>query len=52
MHKVQTRVINVRSVHFIHSQWKSKRMLATYMRRMGNNNLRLGLQAPLVARNK
>ena len=25
-------------------------MLATYMRRMGNNNLRLGLQAPLVAR--
>ena len=27
-------------------------MLATYMRRMRNNNLGLGLRAPLVARNK
>ena len=27
-------------------------MLATYMRRMRNNNLGLGLGAPLVARNK
>ena len=33
-----TRVIKVRSVH---SWWKSKRMLATYMRRMRNNNLEI-----------
>ena len=31
----------------IHSKWKSKRMLTTYMRRMRNNNLGLGLRAPL-----
>ena len=33
-----TCVIKVRSVH---SWWKSKRMLATYMRRMRNNNLEI-----------
>ena len=33
-----TRVIKVRSVH---SWWKSKRMLATYMRRMRNNILEI-----------
>ena len=38
---VKTRVIKVRSVDSIHSQWKSKRMLATYMRRMRNNNLEI-----------
>ena len=27
--------------HSIHSQWKSKRMLATYMRRMRNNKLEI-----------
>ena len=35
------RVIKVRSVHSIHSQWKSKQMLATYMPRMRNNNLEI-----------
>ena len=29
------------NVHSIHSYWKSKRMLATYMRRMRNNNLEI-----------
>ena len=29
----------LRSVHSNHSLWKSKRMLATYMRRMRNDNL-------------
>ena len=37
--KVQTRVIKLRFVHSIHSPWKSKRMLTTYMQRMRNNNL-------------
>ena len=36
-----TGVIRLRSVHSIHSWWKSKRMLATYMRRMRNNNLEI-----------
>ena len=31
----------VRSVDSIHPQWKSKRMLATYMLRMRNNNLEI-----------
>ena len=31
--------IKLRSVYLIHSERKSKRMLATYMRRMRNNNL-------------
>ena len=34
-------MIKLRSVHSIHSQWKSKRMLATYMRRMRNNKLEI-----------
>ena len=38
---VKTRVIKVRSVDSIHPQWKSKRMLATYMLRMRNNNLEI-----------
>ena len=33
------RVIKLRFVHSIHSQWKSQRMLATYMPRMRNNIL-------------
>ena len=39
---IRLRVIegpNVRNEHSIHSKWKSKRMQATYMRRMRNNNL-------------
>ena len=39
--KRSKRVIKLRSVHSIHSQWKYKRMLATYMRRMRNNNLEI-----------
>ena len=39
-YKVQTHVLKVRSVHSIHSLWKSKR-LATYMQRMRNNNLEI-----------
>ena len=34
-------LIKLRFVHFIHSYWKSKRMLATYMQRMRNNNLEI-----------
>ena len=40
-----TRVIKVRSVH---SRWKSKRMLATYMRRMRNNNLTYGQRSAMM----
>jgi len=32
-------MIKLRSVHSIHSLWKSRRVLATYMRRMRDNNL-------------
>ena len=32
-------MIKLRSVYSIHSLWKYKRMLATYMRRMRNKNL-------------
>ena len=39
--KVETRVIKARSVHSIHSWWRSKRMLATYVPRMRNNNLEI-----------
>ena len=35
------RVIKLRFVHSIYSQWKSKQILATYMRRMRNNNLEI-----------
>ena len=48
MTDVKTRVIRLRGVegrnardHFIHSHWNSKRMLATYMRRMRKNNLEI-----------
>ena len=34
-------VMKLRCVHSIHSQWKSKRKLATYMRRMRNNSLKI-----------
>ena len=33
--------IKVRYVHSIHSYWKSKQMLATYMRHMRINNLEI-----------
>ena len=36
-----TRVIKMRSVHAIHSWWKSKWMLAAFLRRMCNNNLEI-----------
>ena len=39
--KRSRRLIKLRSVHSIHSQWKSKGMLAKYMRRMRNNNLEI-----------
>ena len=39
-YKVQMHVLKVRSVHSIHSLWKSKRM-ATYMQCMRNNNLEI-----------
>ena len=39
-YKVQMHVLKVRSVHSIHSLWKSKR-LATYMQCMGNNSLEI-----------
>ena len=39
--EVETRVIKLRFVHSIRSWWKSERMLATYMRRMRNNNLKI-----------
>ena len=45
-------MIKLRYVHSIHSQWKSKQMLATYMPRMRNNNLEIRIGAPIVARNK
>ena len=32
-------MVKLRSVHSIHSYWKSKQMLTTYMGRMSNNNL-------------
>ena len=35
------RVIKVCSVHSIHFQWKTKRLLATYMRHRRNNNLEI-----------
>ena len=47
--KVETLVIKLRSVYSIHSQWKFKRMLATYMRRMRNNNLEIRIADSLVA---
>ena len=34
-------MIRFRSVNSIHSQWKSKRMLDTYMQRMRNSNLEI-----------
>ena len=45
------RVIKVRSVYSIHSQWKSKRMLAIYIDTCVITSWRLGLRAPLVTRN-
>ena len=39
----------LRSVHSNHSSWKSKQMLATYMRRMRNATWTLGLRAPVMA---
>ena len=39
-YKVQMHVLKVRSVHSIHSLWKSKR-LATYMQHIRNNNLEI-----------
>ena len=45
---VKTRVIRLREIegpnardHSIHSKWETKRKLATYMRRMRNNNLEI-----------
>ena len=35
------RVIELRSVYSIHCYWTSKRMMATYMRRMRNNKLEI-----------
>ena len=35
------RMIKLCSVHSIHSQWKSKQMLATYMWHMRNKNLKI-----------
>ena len=35
------RVIKLHFVHSVYSQWKSKQMLATYIRRMRNNNLKI-----------
>ena len=39
--RLQTHVIKLRSVYSIHLSGKSKRMLATYLRRMLNNNLEI-----------
>ena len=40
--KIQMRVIKLLSVNFVHSyNWKSKRMQATYLRCMHNNNLEI-----------
>ena len=46
---VKTRVSKVRSVDSIHPQWKSKRMLATYMLRTRNNNLARVPRKPISA---
>ena len=43
-----TRVIKLRSVHFIRSLWKSKQMLATYMQHMCITSWRLELRAVAV----
>ena len=42
--------IKLHFVHFIHSQWKSKRMLATPCDTCVITTWRLGLGAPLAAR--
>ena len=42
----------LRSVYSIHSSWKSKRMLATYMRRMRNDNLEIRIAGSYCRRQK
>ena len=46
----RSKLLSVNSIHPY--KWKSKRMPATYLRCMHNNNLKTKIAATLVARNK